>query len=49
MTGSDKAQEILQSFGFDDFMIGQVLVRLESAGYCGCTTEFGCVVCGGRK
>ncbi|QJD49791.1 helix-turn-helix DNA-binding domain protein [Streptomyces phage ClubPenguin] len=32
MKGSDKARAIFKSFGFDDFMIGQMMVRLESEG-----------------
>lgn len=91
MNGSDKAREIFKRFGFDDFMIGQILAAMEAeglmadkplgivfdwieevekntpllepnlgnsdkllddlrrAGYCCCTTEFGCAACGGRK
>lgn len=27
----------------------ELLHRLRSSGYCGCTTEFGCVACKGQK
>lgn len=31
-SGSDKARAIFKGFGFDDFMIGQLMVRLEAEG-----------------
>jgi hypothetical protein len=110
MSSSDRARKIFKSFGFDDFMVGQMLARFEHegmivlerdrihhqgtqplngndaysvlgivfdwieeseagtplleaptgnvhklldelrrAGYCCCTTEFGCAACGGKR
>jgi hypothetical protein len=41
---SDRVSPLLEPAVGDS---AELLDRLRKSGYCGCTTEFGCVACGG--
>jgi hypothetical protein len=45
MAAEEKSTALTEPLG----NITILLDRLRRAGYCGCTTEFGCAACGGRK